>query len=270
MTAGNNAVKTTAKTALKEHWLKAVAACCIYIFGHFICLMSTSLLSIPFGDGAFFITFALLVVFVLLPLGLGLIRFLWRLIMGGDDNLVTVLEYFSYKNKYLKCLKLIFSLALRICGISLLVMLPSIIVWVISTPAVYETFGLAIPIWSSNLNTIWIFLTTISVFVIISICSKYYLTPILFVADEDMEIEEALNMSKIISKNTYIDFIYLVFSLVFYIVISLFVIPLIFTLPFLLTCYAVHCRFAVADYNLFVESKKRLDDDLFGEFNNEI
>lgn len=270
MTAGNNAVKLTAKTALKDHWLKAIAACCIYIFAHFICTLSTSLLSIPFGDIAFYVALAVLGLFILLPLMLGVIRFIWRLIMGGDDDLVTVFEYFSSKKKYLKSLKFMFALILRICGISFIVLLPSIAVWIISTPDVYEKLGLAIPIWSSNLNTVWVFLTTISVFVIISISSKYYLTPILFVADENMEVDEALNMSKIISKNTYIDFIFLAFSLTGYIIISLFVIPLIFTLPYFITCYAVHSRFAIADYNLFVEQKNRFEQDMFGDFNNAI
>ena len=64
MTAGNTAVKVTAKAALKEHWTKVIAVCCVYLFAHFICLISASLLSLPFGDTVFYISFAFMVAFM--------------------------------------------------------------------------------------------------------------------------------------------------------------------------------------------------------------
>ena len=48
---------------------------------------------------------------------------------------------------------------------------------------------------------------------------------------------------------TLIDFIYLIFCFLGWYLLSLFIFPMIYTLPYAITAYCVHCRFAVADYN---------------------
>lgn len=270
MTAGSNVVKITAKSALKNNWLRAIIAGCVYLFSYFACMYSASLLSYAVGETVSNIVFILLSVFLLLPLFLGLIRFFWRMIMGAEDSPITVFHYLGSKELYLKALGLVISLVTRIAGISLLVFIPAIAVWVISNPDIYEAFDVAIPIWSSNLNAIWALLGTVSVFVIISLSVKYYLAPLLIVADDNMDVYEAIHMSKIISKNTHIDFVFLAFSFIGWILMSLFVIPLVFTLPYMMTAYVVHCRFAVADYNLFINSQNQFNFGYFGNYGNEI
>ena len=78
---------------------------------------------------------------------------------------------------------------------------------------------------------------------------RFYIAPILFVADENMDVSETLHMSTVISRKSSLDFIYLISSFIGWILISVLVIPLIFTLPYILTSYAVHVRFAIAEYN---------------------
>lgn len=270
MTAGSNVVKITAKTALKNNWLKCIAACCVYLFGHFACQFSASLLSIPFGDSVTYVIYFASLFFLLFPLLIGLIRYFWRMIMGADDSPISVFNYFLSSQLYLKALRLIFSITARVALIALIVLLPAIAVWLFSNPVVYETFDVAIPIWSSNLNSIGLLLSTVSLLVIISLSIKYYLAIILFVADENMEVDEAIHMSKIISKNTQFDFIFLGFSLLGWILLSLLVIPLVFTMPYIITCFAVHCRFAIADYNIFVENQNKTNFGYFGNYGNEI
>ena len=78
---------------------------------------------------------------------------------------------------------------------------------------------------------------------------KFYLSPFLLAADENMKVLEALSISRIIAPVTRREFIFLVLGFICYIVACIFVIPTIFLLPYFAAAYAVHCRYAVAAYN---------------------
>ena len=78
---------------------------------------------------------------------------------------------------------------------------------------------------------------------------KYYLAPMLIIADENMDVNEAIHMSVVISKNTTLDFVYLAFSMIGWILLSLLFIPLLYTLPLFMMVYLTHCSFAVNEYN---------------------
>jgi uncharacterized membrane protein YccF (DUF307 family) len=67
-----------------------------------------------------------------------------------------------------------------------------------------------------------------------------------------MDVYEAIHKSTLLSRATSIDFLGLLLSFFGWILLSVTVIPLIFTLPYFLTSYMVHSRFAVANYNKVV------------------
>ena len=77
----------------------------------------------------------------------------------------------------------------------------------------------------------------------------FYIAPVLFIADDNMDCAEAIHMSTIIAKGSSIDFVYLFFSFIGWILICFFLIPIVFVLPYLICSYLVHIRFAVAKYN---------------------
>ena len=85
--------------------------------------------------------------------------------------------------------------------------------------------------------------------------ARYYIAPFLLIADEDMDAAEAIHMSDVISKSTMLDFIYLFFSLLGWIILSVLVIPIMFTLPYIITSVSVHTRFAIAEYNKRVDKQ---------------
>ncbi len=253
MTAGNNVIKLTALTALKGKMLKSVFACLILIFSVVIGSFTASLFNVflPFAisvilEVAYFI-------FAVFPLFLGTLRFVWRLLFSVDDNPIIVFYYFSEKKLYLKSLKFLFLTLVRIVPIAVIVSLPAIITRVISMGNVFEFFNLAIPIWAANLSYAYIFLSTIAFVIVFLYSLKFYIAPVLFVADENMEVEEAIHMSKVISKKTSLEFLYFIFGFLGWIFLSLLVIPIVFVLPYFLTSYAVHTRFAVAEYNMHLK-----------------
>ena len=130
---------------------------------------------------------------------------------------------------------------------------PVIILWLFTESFIYDLFEIAMPLWVANLNPIF---RIAEVFAIVAFCFymlRYYISIILFVADENMDINETFYMSKLISRKSSLDFIYLFSSLLGWVALSLFIIPLIFTLPYMLTSYAVHSRFAIAEYNKLIK-----------------
>ena len=85
----------------------------------------------------------------------------------------------------------------------------------------------------------------------------------LLAADEEMDVNEAVHMSVVISKNTVLDFIYLLFSMLGWVLLSFFFIPLIYTIPLFITVYLTHSSIAVSEYN---EHIKRVNSENFPTF----
>lgn len=254
MTAGNRVIKITAKTALKNNMLRSVFSSAILIFCVLICTYVSYLIGIVGGSITSTVFSVLFTVFLNVPLCLGVLRYFWRLLFSAEDNPVSVFYYFSEKALYLKSLKLIFSLILKAFLPALILAVPVIGLWSVSKGLIFELADVSIPLWTANLTYIYTFVRSLAIIVLIIYMLKFYLAPLFIIADENMDIDEALHMSTVISKKTLVDFIYLFFSFLGWILLSLLVIPLIFTLPYMLTAYAVHFRFAVADYNKHIEN----------------
>ena len=66
----------------------------------------------------------------------------------------------------------------------------------------YDFFNIRMPVWAGNLGPIYNGLLTFGFVILVFMMLKYYLTPMLLVADENIEIEEAFHMSDIISKKS--------------------------------------------------------------------
>lgn len=260
MTAGNSVVKLTAKTALKNNWLKCIAASLILIFSCLILLIAADYASYISNDAVGYILLAIGGIFLTFPLFLGLVRFFWRMIFGADDRQLVLFYYFSDREKYKRALRLSVSLALRAAGLAVLLFLPAIIIDIFSGVKIYDIMDIPIPIWTGNLYYLSVFLKTVAAVVLFFIMARYYLAPFLTVADEDMDVAEAMHMSCTLSKDTELDFIYLIFSFIGWILISVLIFPLVFTAPYFMTSLSVHTRFAVAEYNKKVE--KNSDSDI--------
>lgn len=253
MSAGNSVVKLTAKTALKNNWLKCIAASLMLIFSCIVLLFAVDYAVYISNSAVGYILLAAGVIFLIFPLLLGLIRFFWRMIFGADDMQLVIFYYFSDREKYSRALRLSLTLALRTVGIAFLLFLPSIIIDVFSGVRIYDIMDIPIPIWTGNLYYLSAFLKAVAAVVLFFLMARYYLAPFLVVADEDMDVAEALHMSCTVSKETSLDFIYLVFSFLGWLLVSILVFPLCFTLPYFMTSLSVHARFAVAEYNKKVE-----------------
>lgn len=257
MSASSHVIKLTAKTALKGNWASAIITSAVTVFAYFIFNLVSSVLSMVIGDIAANIILYCMLFFLFLPLCFGLLRYFWRLLFSVCDNPLSVFHYFSEKTLYLKVLKLEFLILVRVLGFGIVLYLPAIAVWIISNNFIYDFLGMPIPMWSANLNYVLSLLTTTATAILFFVMVKFYLTPMLFVADDDIDVAEAIHMSKTISKKTALDFIFLAFSFIGWILLAFLYIPTIFVLPYIITSYLVHSRFSVAEYNKHIEQNMK-------------
>ena len=249
MTSPTFAVKETAKTILKGNYYRCILATLIPVFSSLILALTSSVIGIVFGDILAYVLLAVMNIFVVLPMFLGLFRFFRRLMWNEKDNIISVFHYLGNKEVYKKAIKHCLVFILRLLSIGILVYLPSILIALLSSGQIYELLNVDMPEIFRSLAEAQTIITTISTAIFIFFALKYYLTPFLLVADEDMDIGEALYMSKVISRKSTLDFAGLFFGMSFWILVSVFLVPLPFTLPYIILAYMVHCRFAVARYN---------------------
>lgn len=255
MAVSSNAIKSNAKTALQGNWIKASVSSLVLVFAFLFNAYSTSLISIVTGEIFALIFNYVFLIFMIMPLVFGVLRFFWRLVSVCDDGPISVFYYFSNFNLYLKTLKFLLRLGLKLLPIVAIVFVPNLIIYVISQEFIFDLFDIAIPLWTRNLDLAILFVRTLSDVVIAIFALKYYISPFLFVANEDLDIDETLYMSSVVSKKTTLDFVFLGLSFIGWIIASVFVIPIVFTLPFMITSYVIHTKTVIAEYNNHVESK---------------
>ncbi len=253
MLAPSPVVKLTARNALKSSVLLSIAVSCVLLFVFFIAELTASLFSIFAGELMYILVLAAFLFFAVCPLFLGVLYFYRRLLWGQNDKLVIIFKYFSSLSEYKRALHFLFLLAVRLGFASAILYIPSFLVAILSNEKIYNLLDIPLPIWTSNLWALNSFLVFISSLALVFVMIRYYLAPMIFVGNDDIDPAEAVNMSTIISKRTGADFLGLVLSFTPWILVSFLVAPLIFTLPYFITSYCVHCRFAITAYNLDVD-----------------
>lgn len=263
MTLASSVVKQTAKATIKGRWVKSITVSAMFLFIVFICSNSAMILSQALGDIVGDILYYILGIFIVCPAFLGVLRFFWRMHFEADDSPILIFFYFSDIKTYKRAMTLIFSLVFRIVLFGLLLNIPAFATQVMSHSFVYELIGLSIPVWTANLTTVVLILEIIAKVILSLIMLKYYLAPMLFVANDSIDVEEAILMSSVISRKTSIDFIYLIFSFFGWFLLSLFVVPLIFTIPFFIVSYLVHSKFCILEYNQHIE---KISENTFPSF----
>lgn len=253
MLAPSPIIKKAAREVLAQRFLEGIAVSCILVFTYLIGDLALSLLSSVADIVLLTVLEALFFLFVLSPLFIGVVRFFYRVSWGEKDSAISVFKYFSNLQEYKRALHLILILTIKLICAGIILFLPCIIVWMLSSEWFYDTFNLSMPIWTSSLLALNLMLAIVAIFALCFVMLKYYLSTFLFVSDENMDPAEVVNMSTIISRRTGGDFFGLVLSFFVWILLSLFIAPIIFVLPYFATAYVIHCRHAVTAYNSDVD-----------------
>lgn len=252
MATASTVVKKTAKAVLKDNWTEAIALGAIVIFANMIFYIAVSLFSMVIPSLITVLITAAIEILLIFPLTLGGLRSFWLIMRDQKNVLQEVLYYFSSVENYFRAIKLFTSLIFKMLWMGIPLIIPSIITDALSSAKVYEFFQLSAPAWSSNFSVVSVFLKIAAGVILIFLMLKYYLAPFLIIADEQMDVQEAIHKSTVLAKASGIDFVFLFLSFIGWIILSLFVIPLIVTVPYFMVSYMVHSRFSVANYNRVV------------------
>lgn len=249
-------VKVTARAALKSRWVEAILASFTGMFSVLICTICFSLAVYSENSIMIAISAAIIVamaIFILAPLFLGILRYFWRLTNSLDDDLSAVFYFFAEGKSYRRALNLTFIIGWRIVTAAVVCMLPYAIASALSGDRLYLLIGQEIPLWAPNLMLIRTFLYVVGIICAVLYISRYYLVPVLVVMNDDMLLLEAVHTSSMVAKRSSSAFLRLAFSCIGWIILTNLILPALYTLPFIIACYAVHSRFAMANYNLILD-----------------
>ena len=256
MSVLSSTVKKIAKESLKNNYLKAFVSCLILILAFFLQINIAGLLITVTGDITGVVISALIGVFLVAPLFLGVLKYFYNMTEEAVESPVLVFYWFSEKKLYLKALKFAVLFAVRAAFWLLVLNIPSFLLFAFSKTFFFELLGVAPPVWSGSLEYYVVFLRNISFVAVFFIMLKFYMAPVLFVADDNANVDECMYNSSVISRKSSIDFIGIVFSSSLLILLSLFVLPLPFVLPYLLCYYVTHIKISVEEYNSHIKNNE--------------
>lgn len=266
MLPSNTVIKREAKRYLAGKWPLGIAAVMIFVFFFMFISILYALLYQYFSLGVPFMILTVLTVFfsvtIGFPLMLGVLRVFRCVLSGIDTDLYTVFYYFSSVKQLTRAIYLCVFLVSKFALTALLLLLPSIIIDALTSGKLpfFETNGM--PIWFSNLWVFGTFLRGIAVAVLVYIIFKYYLCAYIFVQNDNINVLEAVLLSKKVGKIGVSSFVGLIFSLVGWILLSFLAVPIVFTAPYILMCYTVHCNLAIDYYNRSLKSPTPFADEM--------
>ena len=249
MLAPTKVIRTNARIALKKNRTAYTVAATALIFTVLFISLGTELFSSTAGDIAAVLFLISVSVFLFFPLVLGVLRFFWRSLFDAKDGFSEVFYYFSSGSAYKRAAGVSLRLAVRVIGIAVACFIPSGIVKALCSPELYSFFNISIPNFATNLWFVQDCLYSIGLIAFLLLQLRYYLVPFLTVSNGELSTADIFMVSRMISRRNAYDFIGLIFSFAGWIILSLAAIPLLYTVPYFVMAYIVHCRFAVAQYN---------------------
>ena len=252
------AVKSTALITLKGKWALSCAQAMIPVFATIMVLLCSKLFSLPFGDVTAYIVFGAMFTLMVAPLWLGTVRSFWRKANNANDSVSDCFYYFSGKEEYLRALKYNLRILLHWLKVSLVLLSPAIVVHIVTSSEIYEFFGVSIPLFLMNLRYFDTVLYIAAIILSAAHLISLYLPAFLFVSSEGMSPKECFERGKEIGVYTKSRFFTHLLGFSGWIVLSLLLIPLLFTMPYLLMAYVVECRYNVAFYNLSGQAQQQM------------
>ncbi len=253
---GAMVVKSTARISLSGKYITAAVAALLPILAYYLLSITISCAFevLPQKTGLYIGAAAVLLsVFVLFPLFLGSARYFWRLTDGLDEDPATVFYYFNSFACYKRSLKSAILLIFKFSTTFIPCMLPYFVTVLLSDGWIYRFLGTEIPLWVAGLALLSAFLKYAGVFVGLLLFLRHYLFVAIVVMDDDLLIYEADHISTMVASRSIGSFAALIASLLGWVLLSVLIAPMLYTAPLIMSCYVVHCRYALVNYNRTLE-----------------
>lgn len=253
---GSSVVKNTVRAAFSGRYINTAAAALMPVFAFYMIMLLASCLLLTGFKYSGLISVAILILtafFLGYPLFLGSVRYFWRLTDGINEGPAEVFYYFSSLRLYKRAIKSALLLTFKFLTAFIPSMLPYYITVLFSNAWIYRFLGTEIPLWVAGLALLSAFLYYAGIFIGAVIFMRYYLFCAVVAMDDDLLIYEAAHISTMISSRSIGAFAALIVSILGWILLSLLIAPMVYTAPFIMGCYAVHCRYAIVNYNMTLD-----------------
>ncbi len=240
-------IKSRARLSLKGKWTSAIAAVAVA----FLCLLIESMFA-QFLQYVFFknleqafgyinlITLCL-DFFAFSPLYLGMLRWFWQITGGVDEPVSSFFYYYENRTNFFRSIKVALSLWWRLILVMAVALLPYVFIksYALSVLSLGEEFLLIY----TTLNIIAIVLAVLGVVLAIAFLTRFYLAiPILF-CYENISVSNTFKLSvRLTKRKRTAAFSYLVLGFAGWLLLSIFIIPLIYTVPFFLATFFTYGR----------------------------
>lgn len=251
------AVKTTAKEILKGNWANAMISTAVPVLATAVIYIATYLLSLPFGIYSG-ILFVVSYIFLLSPLWLGVVYCYWLMANNIKGYPTEVFYYFSNFKSYRRAVAFTIKITFRIMVFSILFFLPSIIINAFTNEAFYELIGASTPLWVLGFKPIYYVFRFVGIVLLLAYLLGIMPPLFLVVANEEMSVEDCIKRGINIGIPEKSSFAAITWSYIGYILLSLLIVPVLFTVPYLIMSYIVTCRFLITQYNLSIEKTNEM------------
>ncbi len=249
-------IKKTAKSIMKGKYIPCLTTGLIFLFASialfFLCDIISSVTMVYMGT----FLFVVLLLFLIFPLFMGVIRYFFRISDDVTDNPVSIFYYFSDFKTYDRIFGFTVRIFLKLAFSGFVLFLPYALLKLFSSTFIYDKLNVLTPTWTPILSTVGDFALVIAIILYVIINLKYYLSFYIFASSDYITGSDAIKYSVIISRRTKADFLFLIFSMVGYIILSVLLVSILFVFPLFISVYVVHSRCAVNQYNETITNLK--------------
>ena len=260
MSSTFGSIKSSALSSLKGRWCEAIAASMALVS---VSLLNSFLQAILMGIfkvdaiwtfysptvlpqyntiasvliSVFSSLFSLMIVF---PLFFGVLRWFWMVAGGEKAPLDAIFYYFSSGRQFARALAVAFAVLWRIALGAVICFLPLIIANIISSPAMYSAFGLAMPIWLSGVYPLKVVVRLFCICFFALWILRYSLFYAAALAAPGIPVRSMFARSVAMTKGRPLRFLAFSLSFIGWYFLCILVLPLIFVLPYLLASFSVY------------------------------
>lgn len=172
--------------------------------------------------------------FLFVPFAMGVLRWFWKNSHGEEVSLSEVFYYFSSGKRFFKTVYLAFLLFLCVCLGAVVCFLPYVMMVLLAKPQFYALFGAGMPLWVSSLFPLTQFFEVAGMFLFICWVARYMLFFVPFFADSEQSAVKIIAESVRLTKGKLIRLVGFIFSFLGWLILCVFVLPMVFVIPFAL------------------------------------
>lgn len=183
---------------------------------------------------------SLFTVFISTPFFFGVLRWFWLITSGKEAPLGEIFCYFSTPKLFGKSVRLSLALFFKIVLAAVLCLLPYILWSVAFSPELYDRFQLSMPIWMSGLFPVAEFLKLLGLLAFAVISVRFLLFYVPLFTEPGLNVRATFKFATGLIHGKLFRLIGFLLSFFGWFLLSLFVLPLLFTLPFFLSSLCIY------------------------------